>query len=143
MTRRVARSALVAFALLWTSSAEAGHELPFYPGYYPQEIRVETVSPSAAGPRLAKGDLHAFIGAAPLAERRVPADIRSVESFGSYLVLAFNPSATAMASRERRCEAAFRLGKRLSSGPAAFVVHPYPITPYDPDYLEHFDLAQS
>ena len=32
--------------------ARAGHELPFYPGYYPQEIRVETLTPAAAVPLL-------------------------------------------------------------------------------------------
>ena len=30
--------------------ARAGHELAFYPSFYPQEIRIETLSPSAVVP---------------------------------------------------------------------------------------------
>jgi len=39
---------LGAFALLAGASAEAGHELPFYPSFYPQEIRVEALEPGPA-----------------------------------------------------------------------------------------------
>jgi hypothetical protein len=28
--------------------AEAGHELPYYPSFYPHEIRIEVVPPEAA-----------------------------------------------------------------------------------------------
>jgi len=29
-------------------AARAGHESPFYPSFYPQEIRIETLDPGAA-----------------------------------------------------------------------------------------------
>jgi hypothetical protein len=40
-------------------SAEAGHELPVYPSYYPQEIRIEPVDPAVAGRALAEGRIQA------------------------------------------------------------------------------------
>jgi hypothetical protein len=122
---------------------EAGHELPFYPGYYPQEIRVETVAPEAAAPKLRKSELHAYVGADPFAGRKDPADIRSLESFGGYLVITFNPSAPTFGSRESRCEGARRIARGFPTVAGAYIAHPYPVTPYDPDYLGHFDLVQS
>src|SRR5262249_846374 len=123
--------------------AEAGHELPFYPGYYPQEIRIETVAPVGAAPRLVKSDLHAAIGFDPLSGRKEPVDLRSVESLGGYLVITFNPTSPVYASRQNRCEAARRIAKGFASAPGLYVAHPYPVTPYHPDYLEHADLAQA
>jgi hypothetical protein len=143
LTRFCLLSALLFGAPVWPGLAEAGHELPFYPGYYPQEIRVETVAPAAAASKLGKSELHAYIGADPLSGRTDPADVRSVESFGGYVVITFNPSAPAFASRASRCESAQRIASGLASVPGAYVSHPYPVTPYHPDYLEHFDLVQS
>ncbi|HEV8441409.1 MAG TPA: hypothetical protein VGT40_25245 [Methylomirabilota bacterium] len=135
---------MVLLALLpWASLAAAGHELPFYPGYYPQEIRIETVSPTVAGPRLAKSELHAYVGADPLSGRKDPADIRSVQSLGAYLVMSFNAAAPALASRESRCQSAVKIMKALTPLQGLYVPHPYPVTPFHPDYLEHFDLAES
>jgi hypothetical protein len=59
--------------------ALAGHELPFYPGYYPQEIRIESLPPAAAAPRLRDGTLHAYVGADPFAGGRLPAHVSSVD----------------------------------------------------------------
>ena len=82
---------LIVAASLPTSGARAGHELSFYPGYYPQEIRVETVAPSAAGALLAKSALHAYVGSDPFAGRKVPANIGTSESLASYIVVTLNP----------------------------------------------------
>ncbi len=130
-------------ALLRPGGAGAGHEMPFYPGYYPQEIRIETVAPGAAGRRLQKSELHAFLGADPFSGRKDPADVRSVESFGSYLVITFNPAVPALGSRESRCESALKIARSFAPGQGLYIAHPYPVTPYDPDYLAHFDLAQA
>lgn len=134
---------LLAFCLLWAAPAGAGHELPFYPGYYPQEIRVEILPPAAAAPRLKSGSLHAYVSADPFIGGRVPADVKPVESLGGYLVMTFNPASPAAASRESRCEAARRTAKSLGAVSGLYAPHPYPVTPYDMDYIEHFDLAQS
>ena len=123
--------------------AAAGHELPFYPGYYPQEIRVEAVAPERAGPLLRKAELHAYVGGDPFAGKRDPADIGPAESLSGYLVVTFNPASRTVGSREARCESGARIANALAASRDAFVAHPYPITPHDPDYLYHFDLIQA
>ena len=125
------------------SPACAGHELPFYPGYYPQEIRLETLTPAAAMPLLRNGTLHAYVGADPSTGGRLPADVTAVESLGGYLVATLNPAAAKAATAEARCAIALRIVKNLSEARVGFVPHPYPITPYHADYLQHWDLAQS
>jgi hypothetical protein len=117
--------------------------LPFYPSYYPQEIRIQTLPPAAAPSLLKNAGLHAYVGADPFAGGRAPADLKPVESMGGYVVMTFNPSSKAAANRESRCAAARRIAKSLGQAPGLYVPHPYPVTPYDTDYLEHFDLAQS
>jgi hypothetical protein len=133
----------LALCLLWVAPSGAGHELPFYPSYYPQEIRIQTITPGAAAPLLKTAKLHAYVGADPFARGRAPADVRPVDSLGGYVVVTFNPASPVAASRENRCEAARRTARSLSAAPGLYVPHPYPVTPYDPDYLEHFDLVQS
>ena len=78
---RILRISLVAAAIaLLAGGARAGHELPFYPGYYPQEIRIDAVAPGAAGALLAKSALHAYVGGDPFAGRKVPANIGTSSS---------------------------------------------------------------
>jgi hypothetical protein len=134
---------LLVFCLLWAAPSGAGHELPFYPSYYPQEIRIQTLPPAAAVPLLKRAGLHAYVGADPFAGGRAPADLKPIESLGGYVVMTFNPRSKAAASRESRCAAARQIAKSLGQVPGIYVPHPYPVTPYDMDYLEHFDLAQS
>jgi hypothetical protein len=129
--------------LLWPGRTNAGHELPFYPGYYPQEIRLDALAPATAGPMLQKNQLHAYVGADPLSGRKDPPDLRSVESFDSYIVVTLNSALPALASRERRCERALGIARALTAGHGPYVVHPYPVTPLDPDYLAHWDLVQA
>jgi hypothetical protein len=105
---RLLVAALVA-ASLPAGGARAGHELPFYPGYYPQEIRVETVAPSAAGALLAKSALHAYVGSDPFDGRKVPANIGTSESLASYVVVTLNS--------ERRCR--LRTAERAARPPGS------------------------
>ncbi|HEY7437633.1 MAG TPA: hypothetical protein VIE41_20995 [Methylomirabilota bacterium] len=120
--------------------ALAGHELPFYPGYYPQEIRIESLAPAAAAPLLRSGTLHAYVGADPFAGGRLPAHVSSVDSLGGYLVARFDAAPPDAAGR---CAAASRAGKSLGGRRAGHVAHPYAVTPYHADYLQHWDLAQA
>ncbi|HET7876928.1 MAG TPA: hypothetical protein VFN71_15500, partial [Methylomirabilota bacterium] len=146
MTRRtLARCVSSAFCLLALAApaALAGHELPFYPSYYPQEIRLEALKAAAAAPLLAKSTLHAFIGGDPFAGGRAPANVTPVESLSGYVILAFNPTSPAVRTREARCAAAVSVAQGLAPAPGAWVPHPYPITPFHDDYLEHYDLAQA
>jgi len=54
-----------------SAAAEAGHEIPYYPSFYPQEIRVEFAEPSAGLRLFEKNAIHAYVGplAAPKATR--------------------------------------------------------------------------
>ena len=113
--------AVVLLLLALAPSARAGHELPFYPGYYPQEIRLETLTPAAAAPQLRSGTLHAYVGADPFAGGRLPANVSAVESLQGYLVA--TPSAD-QSGASARCEAAQRIGKRLGGSRGGFVAHP-------------------
>jgi hypothetical protein len=117
--------------------------MPFYPGYYPQEIRLETLTPAAAAAQLKKGTLHAYVGADPFAGGRLPAHISPVESLSGYLVATVNAASPGASAAPARCAIAQRIGKSLGASRDGFVAHPYPITPYHADYLQHFDLAQS
>ena len=122
--------------------AEAGHEPTFYPSFYPQEIRIETVDAGSAAGLLQKSQLHAYVGADAFAGRPLPAGIGAVGSLGSYLVATFDRTGP-LADPRVRCVAAGRLLKRLGAIDGAWVFHPYPITPFDADYLAHFDRAQT
>jgi hypothetical protein len=128
---------------VWPSQAGAGHELPFYPGYYPQEIRLETVTPAAAAQQLRTGSLHAYAGADPFAGGRLPTHVTAVESLGGYVVVRPNPSTPAGASAESRCATSRRLSRSLGGPRGGYRPHPYAVTPYHGDYLSQWDLAQA
>jgi hypothetical protein len=133
----------LAWSLAVVTPARAGHELPFYPGYYPQEIRLETLTPAAAAAQLKASTLHAYLGADPFGGGRLPANVSSVESLQGYLVATLDPAAPGASTPQARCATALRIGKSLGASRATFVAHPYPVTPYHADYLQHWDLAQS
>ena len=118
---------IVAAGLALLGVAHAGHEFPFYPSFYPQEITVEALDAQAAAHRLAKGTLHAYAG--PLETE--PAKTGAVASLAGYVV--------ARADRAG-CAAARDLKQAL---PAGAVWHPYPVTPFHADYLHHADRAEA
>ena len=136
-------SALVALAIL-AAPARAGHELPFYPGYYPQEIRLETLTPAAAVPLLRRSTLHAYVGADPFGGGRLPANVSAVESLAGYVVGTPGAAPPGADGPAARCAGALAATRAVGAARVAgFVAHPYPITPYHGDYLEHFDLAEA
>jgi hypothetical protein len=123
---------LVIAPLAW-----AGHELTFYPSFYPQEISVRWVEPRAAAPLLLKNALHAYAGPDPLAG--TPNEkVRHVESLRGWVVLTFRRPA---GEAEARCAAGAALVRALGAR-APFAPHPWPVTPYHDDYVQHYDLAQ-
>jgi hypothetical protein len=146
---RLAPAVLLAWCVLAAPAVEAGHELSFYPSYYPQEIRVETLAPGAAAAGLARGTLHAYVGGDPFGNAAVPADVRAVESLGAYLVATFHagpagdPGAPRWRDPAARCAAVGPLVQGLAGPDAGYVFHPYPVTPYHADYLHHADLADA
>ena len=136
-------AALVALAIL-AAPARAGHELPFYPGYYPQEIRLETLTPAAAVPLLRRSTLHAYVGADPFGGGRLPANVSAVESLAGYVVVTPGAAPPGADGPGARCAGGLAATRAVGAARVAgFVAHPYPITPYHGDYLEHFDLAEA
>ena len=116
----------------------AGHEVPYYPSFYPQEIRIETLDPQAAGREFAnaRDPLHAYIGTAPRFSGAAPADLKSVVSLRSFITASANPQR--LTSRDTRCRAATAAAAMLAKHPD-LVTHAYPITPYHADYINHVD----
>ncbi len=137
---------LSALAVCWASTltdARADHALEFYPSYYPHEIRIEVVAPASAAKLLASNSIHAYLGRDPFAGGPVPTHLGHADSLGSYLVVTFNTASGSLGQRDTRCAAGDRLVSVLAARKQAYVFHPYPVTPYHMDYLQHFDLAQS
>ena len=126
-------AALLALAL----ATHAGHELTFYPSFYPQEITVRFVAPGAAAALVRKNALHAYVGGDPFAGVAAP-DTRWIESLRGWVVLMFDRGS---GDADARCAAAARLATALGER-GGFVAHRYPVTPYHEDYVLHYDLAQ-
>jgi len=140
LARLLTGVALLSLAL--GASGEAGHEMPFYPSYYPQEITLETLAPGAAPSRFAANTLHGYLGDDPFAGRTAPTGVAAVESLGTWVVVTVNPNARALATAEARCTAVRRIVAGLREAPG-FRRHPYPVTPRHADYLYHVDLAET
>ena len=131
---------LVAAALVAASGlARGGHEVPVYPSYYPHEIRVETMPPERAAGLLGEAKLHAYLGAEPLFPAAVPKSVRAVESLGDFVIVRINPEQQDERSACDIVEAVLR----DMAGRQGFVFHPYPVTPFDGDYLDHVDRAEA
>ena len=121
------RYVTVAAVLALAGAARAGHEFPFYPSFYPQEITLETLDARVAAQRLAKGSLHAYVGAElPEADKT-----GVVSSLGGYVVA---QSEAGGCADVRTMKSAF---------PKDAVWHPYAVTPFHADYLHHADRAEA
>ena len=133
---------LVAVALLATSGlARGGHEVAVYPSYYPHEIRVESMPPERAAELLGDARLHAYLGPEPGFPGAVPLSVHAVESLGNFVVVRINPER--LASDERSaCDIVEAVVQDMAPKDG-FVFHPYPVTPFDGDYLTHVDQADA
>jgi len=132
---------LAVVALLCVVAAEAGHEITFYPSYYPHEITLRFADSARAAALLQQKRIHAYVGGDPFGKVAAPPYVRFVESLDGFVVLAFARTTGAFANAEARCAGAASVARALE-GRAPFVVHPYPVTPYHEDYVLHYDLAK-
>lgn len=123
------RAFVLAAGLALAGVAHAGHEFPFYPSFYPQEITVEALDARAAAERLDKGTLHVYAGAEPAHAN--PARTAAVTSLGGYVVARLD---------DADCLGAQGLNGALAAGQTW---HPYPVTPFHDDYLHHADRAEA
>ena len=144
IVKRAAGAALAAGILVAGGQSGAGHSVGHFPSYYPDEIRIDVADPAAAGKGLVDDTLHAYVSATPIFSGQVPAQVKTVRSLGSFLVLSFTGHTWRSVSAESRCAAArgvlAMLGEVKTPG---FVFHPYPVTPYHADYLHHFDRVEA
>jgi hypothetical protein len=132
--------ALLSRFFLALTQAHADHVLEFLPSYYPHEIRIEAIDTGSAATRLSSNSIHAYLGGDPFTVRSAPATLSHVDSLRSYLVITFNP---AFGDRNARCTAGSALLRWLSAEKGGYIFHPYPVTPYHSDYLQHLDLIES
>jgi hypothetical protein len=135
------QGALAAALLSATAPASrAGHEVSYYPSFYPQEIRIEPLDPDAAAREFgnAKDPLHAYLGTAPRFEAGIPGHLKSAVSLRSFIAARINPHSDRLAGRGARCQALAAVAPLLATTPD-IVGHAYPITPYHADYLHHVD----
>lgn len=139
ITRKQRLVAALACAAVATP-AWAGHEVSYYPSFYPQEIRIEPLDPERAGKEFVNpaDPLHAYIGAAPRFTGEAPGHLNSVASLGSLLTASVN--VRHVTSRDQRCRTIESAVKAIGARPG-FVAHRYPVTPYHADYLGHVDRA--
>jgi hypothetical protein len=137
--RKAALSAALFFAI--APAVDAGHEVPYYPSFYPQEIRIEPLDPEAAAREfVSKTDpLHAYLGAAPRFAGQTPDHLKSVQSLKSLITVTVNPRSQRMRNRDARCQAIGQAAASLAKHPD-IVAHPFPVTPYHADYLGYVDL---
>lgn len=135
-------AAVVCFAVFFSSPAHAGHEIAYYPSFYPQEITIQTLDPASAAKRLSENILHAYLGAMPKFTGAVPEHLEPVESLDGFLLLQFDPAWKALSNREERCAAGSAVIRKLKAEVEGVVLFPYPITPYHPDYLHHLDRIE-
>lgn len=142
-TRKVGAFILLLAWVALLVPAHGGHEVPIYPSYYPQEIRIETVDRASAARLLADGSIHAYVGEAPSFGGAPPKSVGSVASLGSYLVATVRAASAYGETREARCAAIAHAIQKMAKAAPGFVAHPYPITPFDADYLNHYDLAEA
>jgi hypothetical protein len=141
-------AALASFAVLliavgMTDDARGGHEFPVYPSYYPHEIRIETMDPDRAAALLLEGKIQAYIGPEPRFTTTPPDSIRAIESLGSLVIVRVNPESTLARDHDATCVLARTVVSEIAARHGQLTFHPYPITPYDADYLYHADLADA
>jgi hypothetical protein len=129
-----------ATAAVVTVAAWGGHELPVYPSYYPHEIEIKALAPAQAPEALRAGAVQAYVGAPLHFSGAPPAELRALESLGSFVVVRVSPGSPRAADEAAAC-AAVKAAVRVLAGQSDFIVHPYPVTPFHGDYLHHADLA--
>jgi hypothetical protein len=121
--------------------ARGGHEVPVYPSYYPHEITVETMPPERAAQLLGDAKLHAYLGLEPRFPGAPPKSVRAIESLGDFVIVRINPEHAAPEERAS-CDIVEAVVRDMY-GRGGFVFHPYPVTPFDGDYIYHADRAEA
>ena len=128
-------------ALGLVAVARSGHEQSVYPSYYPHEIEIAAVAPERAAELLRAGKLHAYVGNAP--SLATGDAVGAVESLGSFVVIRLNPGSPRARDEATACTTTAALVRDMAQRGGKFIVHPYPVTPWHGDYLNHADRAKA
>jgi hypothetical protein len=123
--------------------AKGGHELPVYPSYYPHEIEIRTAAPEQAAGLLLQGGIQAYVGGTPRFAEQPPDWMRSVESLGAMVSVRVNPASSLVHDEGTACAVARTILRDIAGRGEDLVFHPYPVTPFHGDYLDHVDLADA
>jgi hypothetical protein len=129
---------LIIAAAAMLSPARGGHELPIYPSFYPHEIEIRTLDPERVGNALRGAEIQAYLGSGIRFAQPPPENIRAIESLGSIVLVRINPARNP--DEAAACATVKAVAHELA-GETAFILHPYPVTPFQGDYLHHTDLA--
>jgi hypothetical protein len=132
---------VVAFAIV--TPAKSGHESPVYPSFYPHEIELMAVAPDRAADLLLAGKIQAYVGNAPRFATAPPDSIDSIDSLGSFVIVRVNPASLKAKDERSACAIAETVVRDLAGKGGDIVVHPYPVTPFNGDYLYYVDLAET
>jgi hypothetical protein len=131
----------VAFAIV--TPAKSGHESPVYPSFYPHEIALMAVTSDRAADLLLAGKIQAYVGNAPRFAAAPPDSIDSVDSLGAFVIVRVNPDSPKAKDERSACAIAETVARDLAGKRGEIVVHPYPVTPFNGDYLHYVDLAET
>jgi hypothetical protein len=142
MNRRSSCIIILTMAFAIVTPAKSGHESPVYPSFYPHEIELMAVAPDRAADLLLAGKIQAYIGNAPRFAAPPPASIESIDSLGSFVIVRVNPDSPNAKDERSACAVAERVVHDLAGKGGELVVHPYPVTPFNGDYLHYVDLAE-
>ncbi len=130
---------VLAAAFVFVTPARSGHESPVYPSFYPQEIALMAVAPDRAADLLLAGRIQAYIGDLPRFAAAPPSSIDSIESLGSFVIVRINP----VRNGQTACAIADTMIREIAGKSGEMVVHPYPVTPFNGDYLHYADLVET
>jgi hypothetical protein len=140
---KVARPLVATLAAVGAAGvAWAGHEFPVYPSFYPHEIRIAAVAPAAAAGLFAANKLHAYVGPSPF-EGAPPASVKPIESLGALVVVRVNPRSSRASDAAGACALSRAVVREVAAHEGAVRFHPYPVTPYDGDYLYFADRVEA
>jgi len=139
MTRR--SLLIAAMTSIAITVARSGHELPVYPSYYPHEIEIATVASERAADLLRDGRMHAYVGGTPRFAGAIPETITAVESHGSFVIVRVNPASPRAKDEASICALTRAVIREIGGRAGELILHPYPVTPFHGDFLNHVDLA--
>src|SRR5262245_48749297 len=134
---------ILAMAIAIGTPAEGGHESPVYPSFYPHEIELMTVPPDRAADLLLTGEIQAYVGNAPRFTAAPPDSVDSIALLGSFVIVRVNLASPKAKDERSACAIAETVVRDLAGKGAEMVVHPYPVTPFNGDYLHYVDLAET